>query len=454
MNQRGPWLMRDVPVVLWLAAAVVIALVHPAFDASRWLVVHLIALGGFTHSIMVWSAYFSNALLKTKDAEVDHRRVQTIRLALLQVGMLAVFIGVPAAWWLLTVIGAGLISGVVIWHAVTLWYRLRIALPGRFRISVRYYIVAAAFLPVGILFGVLLARGAGGAWQGKLLVAHTLVNLLGWVGLAILGTLVTLWPTMLRTKMADNAEQASIRALPLLAVGLMLLTTSPLLDLNWLGITGGSLYFAGLLLNYVPMWQAARARAPHSFPTFSASAALLWFPIALVTLGTKIVVAGWQELAASFGVLTVMFLVGFGVQMLFGALSYLIPVVIGGGPRPLRAGMRELNRLGTWRVCTANFALALCLVPIPSTVRTVLAGIAIVALALTVVYVPYAIFVMLRTKRQVAAERKTRGVSIHQARTRTQRDAAVIDPRLSKPQVLASVTTIVLGVAVGIGASF
>src|SRR5699024_12208228 len=96
-----------------------------------------------------------------------------------QSGMLAVFIGVPTTWWWLTFIGATVISGVILWHAVMLAYRLRIALPGRFRISVRYYIVAAAFLPIGALFGVLLARGLPGDWHGKLLVAHTMINLLG-----------------------------------------------------------------------------------------------------------------------------------------------------------------------------------------------------------------------------------------------------------------------------------
>ncbi len=45
-----------------------------------------------------------------------------------------------------------------------------------------------------------------------------MVNLLGWIGLTVLGTLVTLWPTMLRTQMADNAESASEHALPVLSV--------------------------------------------------------------------------------------------------------------------------------------------------------------------------------------------------------------------------------------------
>ena len=37
MNTRGAWFMRDIPVIVWLSAAVVIALIHPFFDASRWL---------------------------------------------------------------------------------------------------------------------------------------------------------------------------------------------------------------------------------------------------------------------------------------------------------------------------------------------------------------------------------------------------------------------------------
>ncbi|GAA4114670.1 cbb3-type cytochrome c oxidase subunit I [Enteractinococcus coprophilus] len=447
MNTRGAWFMRDIPVILWLAAAILIALLSPVFGSSRWLVVHLIALGGFTHSIMVWSVYFANALLKTKD--VDPRSIQNIRLTLLQVGILAVVIGVPSLQGWLTILGAVIISGVIIWHAATLLHRLRIALPGRFRISIRYYLVAAAFVPIGALFGVLLARGLPGDWHGKLLVAHTMVNLLGWVGLSIFGTLITLWPTMLRTKMADDAERTSIRALPVLAVGLMTIMISPLVDLTWLGVVGVGVYLTGTLITYRPMLQAARGRAPHSFPTFSASAALLWLPVALVTLAVKMLFDGWQVLPVSYGVLTVMFLVGFALQMLLGALSYLVPVVIGGGPRPLRAGMRELNRLGTWRVFTVNIALIVCLLPVPPLVRTFVAIIAILALALTLVCILLGILAMLRTKRQLAAEMAIQGIPPGGVPPRKPADPAVIHPKLSKRQVVGAVVTVALGAALG-----
>src|SRR5690625_3735554 len=108
-----------------------------------------------------------------------------------------------------------------------------------------------------------------------------MTSLLGWVAMSILGTLVTLWPTMLRTKMADGAERASIRALPVLVVGLATVMVSPLVDLAWWGVVGVGVYLAGTLITYLPILQASRGRAPHSFPTFSASAALLWLPVAL-----------------------------------------------------------------------------------------------------------------------------------------------------------------------------
>lgn len=438
MTTRGSWFMRDIPVMLWLSAAAILALVHPVFDSSRWLMVHLVALGGLTHSIVVWSAHFTGALLKTKN--LNGRRIQNIRLILLQVGLLAVFIGDPTAWWPLTVTGATLISGVIVWHAAMLIYRLRNAMPGRFRITVRYYIVAACFFPVGALIGVLLARGLSGGWHGKLLVAHTMIYLLGWVGLSILGTLVTLWPSMLRTRMAQGAEHAAIRALPVLAVGISVVVASPLVDLTWLGVLGVALYFVGTMTAYMPIWQAARRKGPHSFPTLSASAALVWLPVALVTLMVKIVVDGWQQLATSYGVLTVMFLVGFALQMLLGALSYLLPVVIGGGPRPLRAGIQELNRLGTWRVFTVNIAIAVGLLPVAPGVRVVVSGIGLIALALTLVLMLRGLFVTVRAKRAVAA-----GTPPPKPHDTT----GITHPKISAPQIVVSIAIIALGAAIG-----
>ena len=133
--------------------------------------------------------------------------------------------GVPTGWWPLTVVGAVAVSGAVVWHGIQLWRRLRRALPGRFRITVRYYIAAAACVPVGAALGAWLARGLDDERHGAVLVAHSMVMVLGWIGLTVTGTLVTLWPTMLRTRMDDRAEASPGRPSPLLLSGLAVLAS-------------------------------------------------------------------------------------------------------------------------------------------------------------------------------------------------------------------------------------
>ena len=62
---------RSRPVAIWLFVAFLVALVHPFFASSRWLVVHLVVLGVVTHSAMVWSVHVTDALLKTKATVYD-----------------------------------------------------------------------------------------------------------------------------------------------------------------------------------------------------------------------------------------------------------------------------------------------------------------------------------------------------------------------------------------------
>ena len=59
-------------------------------------------------------------------------------------------------------------------------------------------------LPLGATFGAILAHdGLNASWHGRLLLAHETVNILGFVGLTVVGTLMTLWPTMLSACLAS-----------------------------------------------------------------------------------------------------------------------------------------------------------------------------------------------------------------------------------------------------------
>lgn len=54
---------------------------------------------------------------------------------------------------------------------------------------------------------------------------------------------------------------------------------------------------------------------------------------------------------------------GFALQILVGALSYLTPVMLGGGPKASRATNLVMDRAAAYRVTAANSCLLLALTP-------------------------------------------------------------------------------------------
>jgi nitrite reductase (NO-forming) len=431
---RGFWPMRDLPVVAWLLAAVVVSLAHPLLPAPRWLLIHLVLLGAATHAILVWSRYFTDALLHTAPDPADRRR-QDSRLVLLNAGVLLVVTGVTTAWWLLTSAGAAAVVGAVAWHGAALLARLRAALPARFAVTVRYYVGAAALLPVGVAVGVALARVQTEPWHARLLVTHASVNLLGWIGLTALGTLVTLWPTMLRTRVPDGVERTARRALAVLVPGVLLAGAGPLLDLRPVTALGLVAYLAGVALLASPMLAAARARRPRSFPALSVAAALGWLVACLAALAPSLATApSWSVADERFGWFTPFLAAGFGVQLLLGALSYLVPVALGGGPAPVRTATAVLDRAAVLRVVAANGALLTCLLPVPPAVRVTASVVALVALAS---FLPLLVL-GLRASRAVRTGRRTPAA------------ATAPVPAGRGREVVAAVAAVLLAVAAGV----
>ncbi|MFN2321116.1 MAG: multicopper oxidase domain-containing protein [Dermatophilaceae bacterium] len=378
---RGRWPLRDRPVIGWLVLAVLVALVHRQVPESTWVMVHLLLLGALTHSIFVWSTHFAQALLKTSPT-LDDRRRQSARLTLLLTGTTLVLVGVPTLWWWVTVSGAVLVVAAVAWHGVALTRRLRHALPGRFRVTVHYYLAAAALLPLGVTMGVLLARGPADPWHARMVLAHTTVNVLGWVGITVTGTLLTLWPTMLRTRMDARAERLARQALPVLAVGVLVLAGSALLGLGPVSLLGLVVYLGGVLWWGRALYAPARQAPPREFATASVAAALVWLLVALVWLGVALASGdAWPQTGTGINSWAAVVTVGFAAQLLAGALSYLLPSVLGGGPAVVRAGQRHFDRWGAARLVVVNAGLALCLLPVPSRVRVVVSALVLVALA-------------------------------------------------------------------------
>ena len=127
------------------------------------------------------------------------------------------------------------------------------------------------------------------------------MNLLGWVGLTVAGTLITLWPTMLRTRIAPHAAVRLRRALPVLAASVLVAAggaAAGLLLVAALGVLG---YLAGLGMTASPFIHAARAKPPRSFATLSVLSAVCWWTGTLVwTLYALAASGDWTQMGRHF----------------------------------------------------------------------------------------------------------------------------------------------------------
>ncbi|MEO7420843.1 MAG: multicopper oxidase domain-containing protein, partial [Ornithinibacter sp.] len=440
---RGTWALRDRPGVVWLALAVLLALVHPFVPGSQWLMVHLVLLGALTHSAMVWSTHFTQALLKTS-ASIEDRTQQNRRIGLLVGGVSAVLVGVPTSLWPLTVVGASAVSAAILWHGVQLWRRLRRALPGRFRITVRYYLAAAAFVPVGAGLGAWLARGLGDEMHGRVIVAHSMVMVLGWVGLTVTGTLITLWPTMLRTRIDDRAERVARQALPMLGLAVSVLTLAAALGSRAGALAGILGYAGGLAWWGRALVGPARQAPPRHFATWSVTAALGWAVVGLALVAWRIARApSWGEVGDGYGLVAAVLAVGFAAQLLSGALSLLIPTVLGGGPSVVRAGSAWFNRAAVWRVTVVNLGLVVSLL-VTGWVRVAASVLVLGALA---AFIP----LMFGAIRAAVAARRALLASVAEPGSR--RSRLEPEPRVwSAGQLVAGVASVALAVTLGVAA--
>ncbi len=404
-SARGTRPLRDHPAPVWFALGLLVALAGAWSPGLGWAAIHLVVLGGATLSILVWSSHFTQALLKTRATRADER-AQDRRIVLHIVGTLLVIGGVMTVRWPVTIAGAALVSAAVGWHGATLMRDVRAALPGRFRITVRYYVGAALLLPVGAVFGVLLAHGPDETGEGRLLLAHTVTMLLGWIGLTMCGTLVTLWPTMLRTRLDPRAESLARHALPVLMAGVLVTDAAALLapSPRWAGI-GLLGYVAAVLWWARALVLPARTAPPRHAATWSTAAALGWFAATLVLVLVRVATTpAWAELPDGYPTAAIAAVVGFAAQLLIGALSHLVPVVIGGGARAVRAGQGVMDRYAVARVLAANLGLVVWLGPVPGFVQRAGAAVCLLALGSFLALMPAALLTALREKASRATQ--------------------------------------------------
>jgi nitrite reductase (NO-forming) len=402
LRDRTRWhLGANTPVAAWLTALAGIALFHDYLAESPWLLVHLLLLGAVTNAIFVWSAHFADALLRRRITAAS-RRWQAARLVALNLGVVTVVAGMVSAAWTLTLVGSVVVGLAAAAHGITLARQARAALASRFGATVRYYVCASLALPIGAGLGATLARDPVEPWHGRLVVAHITLNLLGWIGITVMGTLVTLWPTMLRTRIAQSAERVARQALPILAGSVVVAATGALAGLQWLAAVGVAGYLLAVLWAVRPLAQVARAKAPSAYATWSVMAAVLWLIGSLLALVTVLVASPtWVLVTDRLGLLIIPLAAGFAAQVLLGALTYLVPVVLGGGPAIVRGTQARMDRGNALRAVLINVGLLVWVLPVPSRVSVLVSVLVLGAFATFLPLLCCAVLYARRVKRVV-----------------------------------------------------
>lgn len=352
----------------YLVAAAVVVAAHGVLAMPAWLALHLLVLGAASNAVLVYSRHFAQALLH---APPGPEWPATARLAAFNLGAIAVLAGVAARPPWLAVAGAALVIGAVLAHTVSLVAMARAArLSGRLRVVVWYYVAAGTCLAIGGTLGGLLAGGAAGSdrWERALRLAHSHLNLLGWLGLVVVGTLFMLWPAVLRTRMVDTAPRTARRVLVGTVAGLTTAVTGALLTgvapgAHWLAAAGMAGYTAGVGYALMPAVREMRVKPPRSAAPVALLAGNGWLLAALAAdvIGLTLGSTTGDDLLGRLLVPTL----GIGVvaQILTGALTFLIPVTVGGGP----AGNRRLTEVleYAWlpRAVLGNLGTVLLAVP-------------------------------------------------------------------------------------------
>jgi nitrite reductase (NO-forming) len=191
--------------IAFLAAGAAVGIADAATDwtYAHWLALHLVFVGGISQLVLGAGQFFAGAFLAT---DPPPRRLVRAQLGAWNAGAVLVAAGVPAGLDSLSIAGGALLAAGLAAFVAGLRGLRRQSLQ-RAPWALRWYEACAVFLGVGVLAGVALATGAG--WTaGSLVGAHMALNLAGWFGTAIVGTLHTFFPSLTRTRLRFPGLQA------------------------------------------------------------------------------------------------------------------------------------------------------------------------------------------------------------------------------------------------------
>ncbi len=297
------------------------AIVVAIRGGSWWGPIHALMAGAALSAISGATQMFT---ITWSSARAPRRPLIVTQGIVLWVGVGLVLVGVPTSQSWLVWIGGTAVAGALILLAVALRGTIRRSLLRRFDLSIRFYFIALAAGVVGVTLGTLLGTGTVNSDYGDIRQVHLHLNLVGLVGLTIVGTLPTLLPTFAKHRAVSRREA---RVAWWLSAGALLAIVSGLYAPLWI-VGVGTLMVAAAAVIIVTgvVVRLGRTGFRGGLPYLQVIAGVGWLvawgivdAYGLITDAPLGRFSYWTAAAVVVGVM----------QIIVGSVAYLLPVLVG-----------------------------------------------------------------------------------------------------------------------------
>lgn len=350
----------------FLVAALGAALAAEAGAAvlSPWLPLHLALAGGASTAIAGVMPFFVAALAAGPPAGV---RLRGGAVLLVAVGAVLVAVrGIaPSEGWAPVIGGSVYLAGI---GAVALAVRTsgRAGLMMRRPIVSLGYTLALVNVAIGGLLATLMVAGWGPvleAWA-RLRPAHAWTNLLGFVSLVILATLLHLLPTVLGGRIMPRRSTALVVLAP--AFGSPMVVVGMILGSGPVAGAGAVLALVGAAALVMETVGIIRDRGHwtsdpgwHRFASAGMLAGIAWYVTGVAVAAWLVISEGPRPEAWSTALAGTPLVAGWVAQVLVASWTHLLPSIGPGGPVAHARQRVVLGRLATPRLVTYNGGVAL-----------------------------------------------------------------------------------------------